>query len=230
MAFTYFCVKVATMVRELGKHNSLFNLFLSELRDQEIQQDSLRFRRNLERLGEIFAYEISKTFTYKEKEVVTPLGTSKMNLPVEIPVIATILRAGLPLHQGLLNFFDRADSAFVSAYRKYRKNGKFIIKLDHVSSPGIEDRILIVSDPMLATGGSVIASVKGLLEKGKPKHIHIVCALATKEGINAVKRNFSLKNLSIWTGAIDDELTAQAYIVPGLGDAGDLAFGKKNDK
>lgn len=229
VAFTYFCVKVATMVRELGKQNSLFNLFLSELRDQVIQQDSLRFRKNLERLGEIFAYEISKTFKYKEKEVVTPLGISKMNLPVEMPVIATILRAGLPLHQGLLNYFDNADSAFVSAYRKHRKNGKFIIKLDHVSSPGIEGKILIVSDPMLATGGSLIASLKGLFEKGKPKHIHIVCALATKEGIDTLKRNFALKNLTFWTGAIDDELTAQAYIVPGLGDAGDLAFGKKNN-
>lgn len=217
------------MVKELGKQNSLFNLFLSELRDQHIQADSLRFRKNLERLGEIFAYEISKTFDYEEKEIVTPLGISKMILPVDNPILATILRAGLPLHQGLLNYYDRAESAFVSAYRKYSKNEKFIIKLDYISSPLIEKRILIVSDPMLATGSSLVASIKGLLESGKPRHIHIVSVLATKEGIDYIKRNFSRKNLTIWTGAIDAELTAQAYIVPGLGDAGDLAFGKKED-
>lgn len=217
------------MIRELGKENSIFNQFLSELRSQQIQTDSLRFRYNLERIGEIFAYEISKTFRYEEKEIVTPLGTSKINLPAETPVLATILRAGLPLHQGLLNFFDHADSAFVSAYRKYEKNQNFTIKLDYISAPSIDDRILIVSDPMLATGGSLDASLKGLLDNGKPKHIHIVCVLASLEGISSVKRRFSLKNLTIWTGAVDDELTAQAYIVPGLGDAGDLAFGKKED-
>ncbi len=217
------------MIKELGKQNSLFNRFLSELRDQKIQKDGLRFRRNLERLGEIFAYEISKTFEYKKKEVVTPLGTSVMDLPSDFPVLATILRAGLPLHQGLLNYFDYADSAFVSAYRKYSKDEKFTIKLDYISAPTIDKRILIISDPMLATGGSLIASLKGLLENGKPKHIHIVCALASDVGISNVKRSFSLKNLTIWIGAIDKELTAQAYIVPGLGDAGDLAYGKKDD-
>lgn len=217
------------MITELCKQNSQFNLFLSQLRDQTIQQDSMRFRRNLERMGEIFAYEISKTFKYEEKEIVTPLGISKMNLPVEYPILVTILRAGLPLHQGLLNFFDSAESAFVSAYRKYTKDEKFIIKLDYISSPPIEGRTLIISDPMLATGGSLISSLNGLLEKGKPKHIHIVSILATKEGINNVKRKFSLKNVTIWTGAIDAELTAHAYIVPGLGDAGDLAYGKKED-
>jgi len=217
------------MIKELGKENSLFNLFLSELRDEVIQRDSLRFRMNLERMGEVFAYEISKTLEFAEKEIVTPLGISKMSLPVEKPLLATILRAGLPLHQGLLNFFDNADCAFVSAYRKYRKNKKFTIKLDYISAPGIENRILIVSDPMLATGGSLVASLKGLLEKGTPKKIHVVSALATKEGINFVKRNFSLKNMTFWIGAIDAELTAQAYIVPGLGDAGDLAYGKKED-
>lgn len=217
------------MVKELGKQNSLFNQFLSELRDEVIQRDSMRFRMNLERMGEVFAYEISKTFNYEEKEIITPLGISRMELPVEKPVLATILRAGLPLHDGLLKFFDNADCAFVSAYRKYVKNEKFIIKLDYVSAPNMDKRILILSDPMLATGGSLVASLKGLMEKGKPKHIHIVCALATNEGINYVKKKFSLKNLTIWTGAIDAELTARAYIVPGLGDAGDLAFGKKDD-
>lgn len=217
------------MTREIGKDNSLFNQFLAELRDVTIQNDSLRFRRNLQRMGEIFAYEISKTFDYKTEEIITPLGMSKMKLMVEQPVLATILRAGLPLHQGLLNYFDRAESAFVSAYRKYTKDENFTIKLDYISAPHIDNRILIVSDPMLATGGSLIASLKGLLERGKPKHIHVVAALACEEGIANLKKKYSLKNLSLWVGAIDDELTAQAYIVPGLGDAGDLAYGKKND-
>jgi len=217
------------MIKVLGKENSLFNRFLMELRDVKIQADSLLFRRNLQRLGEIFAYEISKTFTYQTAEVTTPLGTLEMYLPVENPVLATILRAGLPLHQGLLNYFDKADSAFVSAYRKYSKDEKFTIKLDYISAPSLDDRILIISDPMLATGGSLIDSMNGLLENGKPKHIHIVCALASDEGIANVKKKFSLKNMTIWVGAIDAELTAMAYIVPGLGDAGDLAFGKKND-
>lgn len=217
------------MINVLGKENSLFNRFLMELREVKVQADSLRFRRNLQRLGEIFAYEISKTFTFKSVEVTTPLGTLEMNLPVESPVLATILRAGLPLHQGLLNYFDEADSAFVSAYRKYSKDEKFTIKLDYLSAPSLDGRILIISDPMLATGGSLIASINGLLGNGKPKHIHIVCALASDEGIANVKKKYSLKNMTIWVGAIDAELTAKAYIVPGLGDAGDLAFGVKND-
>ncbi len=217
------------MLFELGKENTIFNRFLSELRDEQIQKDPLRFRRNLQRLGEIFAYEISKTFVYTSKEITTPLGTAVMKLPEEEPVLATILRAGLPLHQGLLNYFDRADNAFVSAYRKYHKKGTFTIKLDYVSSPSIEDRILIVSDPMLASGGSLIAALNGLFAKGKPKHIHIVNVLASEEGIKSIKKRFSLKNISLWVGAIDDELTAKAFIVPGLGDAGDLAYGKKDD-
>jgi uracil phosphoribosyltransferase len=217
------------MIREVGKEDSVFNRFLSELRDAGIQADSLRFRKNLERIGELFAYEISKTFTYRDVEVTTPLGVSKMRIPAEDPVIAAIMRAGLPLHQGLLNFLDRADSAFVSAYRKYSKEEEFIIKLDYVSSPPLNDRILIICDPMLATGGSFLATLEGLLEKGTPKHIHIVAVLATEEGIARVKKKYSLRNMTMWFGAIDDELTAQAYIVPGLGDAGDLAFGKKND-
>lgn len=217
------------MTHVLGKKNSVFNRFLMELREISIQGDSLRFRRNLQRLGEIFAYEISKTFEYKPREVTTTLGALVMQVPAEKPVLATILRAGLPLHQGLLNYFDDADSAFVSAFRKYSKDENFTISLDYVSSPSIQDRILIISDPMLATGGSLVASLKGLLEKGTPKHIHIVSALASDVGIAYVKKHFSLKNLTIWVGAIDDELTARAYIVPGLGDAGDLAFGAKED-
>lgn len=200
-----------------------------ELREVTIQGDSLRFRRNLQRLGEIFAYEISKTFEYMSQDVTTSLGQLVMQVPAEKPVLATILRAGLPLHQGLLNYFDNAESAFVSAYRKYSKDENFTISLDYVSSPSIQDKILIISDPMLATGGSLIASLKGLMEKGKPKHIHVVSALASDVGIAFVKKHLSRHKLTIWVGAIDDELTAKAYIVPGLGDAGDLAYGKKED-
>ncbi len=217
------------MVRVLGKENSIFNQFLSEIRDRHIQQDKLRFRKNLERLGEIFAYEISKELTYEEKEVVTPLGTARMNLLKDQPLLATILRAGLPLHQGMLNFFDHADNGFVSAYRKYDQDEDFVIKLDYISAPSPSDSVLIISDPMLATGGSLIASIKGFLEKGKPVHIHVVSVLASKEGIENLKKTFSKLKMTIWTGAIDDELTAKAFIVPGLGDAGDLAYGKKED-
>lgn len=217
------------MVNELGLHNSIFNKFLSQIRDKEIQKDSLRFRLNLQRLGEIFAYEISKTFDYKEENVITPLGTAKMRLPVQKPVLATILRAGLPLHQGLLNYFDDADNAFVSAYRKYENNEDFIIKLDYVSAPSLKDRTLIISDPMLASGGSMVSALKGLFEKGKPNKIHIVTLIACNEGISNIKKNIDMENVTLWTGKIDDELTAKAYIVPGLGDAGDLAFGIKDD-
>jgi len=217
------------MIHELGAGNTIFNQFLSELRDSSVQKDSLRFRLNLQRIGEIFAYEISKEMNYVPVKVSTPLGMLEMNLMNEQPVLATILRAGLPLHQGLLNYFDKADSAFVSAYRKYTKKEKFTIKLDYISSPNIDGRVLIVSDPMLATGGSLVASIRGLFEKGTPSHTHVVCALASDEGIAKVKRAFTFKNLTLWTGAIDVELTAKAFIVPGLGDAGDLAYGRKDD-
>ena len=218
---------MTTMIRVIGKSNSLFSQFLTELRDKEIQRDSMRFRRNMERVGEIFAYEISKEMDYVEKEVITSLGTASMNVLADKPVLATILRAGLPLHQGMLNYFDTADSAFVSAYRKYKKNKDFIIKMDYISTTSLLNKVLIISDPMLATGGSMSTTIKALLENGKPKHIHVVCLLASEEGLTVIKRNFSLQNITIWVGAIDDELTAQAYIVPGLGDAGDLAFGTK---
>lgn len=217
------------MIKELGLKNSIFNKFLAELRDENIQKDSLRFRRNLQRLGEIFAYEISKGMKYEERDVVTTLGITKMQLLMEKPVLATILRAGLPLHQGLLNYFDDADNAFVSAYRKYDNSEDFHIKLDYVSAPDISGRTLIISDPMLATGGSMVASLKGLLEKGNPKKIHIVTILATEEGIAEVKKHFSLRKTTFWIGKIDTELTAKSYIVPGLGDAGDLAYGIKDN-
>ncbi|KAF0129747.1 MAG: uracil phosphoribosyltransferase [Bacteroidetes bacterium] len=218
------------MIKNLGEINSVFNQFIAELRDIDIQNDRMRFRRNLERLGEIFAYEISKTFEYKTAEITTPLGMAEMQLMTEQPVLATILRAGLPLHQGMLNYFDKADNAFITAYRKYDKNEAFDIRVEYISSPDITDKILILSDPMLATGASIVKTVRGMIANGLPKQIHIVAALASSEGIDFIQRNLSLYNVSVWVGGIDDELTAQAYIVPGLGDAGDLSFGKKSDQ
>ena len=215
------------MVYNLGTKDSIFNQFLSEIRDQNVQTDSMRFRRNMERLGEIFAYEISKKLNYENKEIISPLGVSEMKLIKEFPIIATILRAGLPLHQGLLNYFDHSDNAFVSAYRKHHKNGRFDIELEYVSCPDINKKILILADPMLATGASMELTYKSLLQFGKPKHTHIVAAIASLEGVNYIKRKLNMNRVSLWVGAIDDELTAQSYIVPGLGDAGDLAYGEK---
>lgn len=214
------------MVHNLSLNNSIINQFVAELRDVNIQSDRMRFRRNLERIGEIFAYEISKTITWEMKDVTTPLGTANVPLMAEQPIVGTILRAGLPLHTGLLNYFDGADNAFISAYRKHHKDGSFDIKLEYVGSPSLENRILILCDPMLATGSSMVMTYKALMEKGIPKHTHIVCALASIEGIEYVKRNLP-ENVTIWAAAIDEELTAQSYIVPGLGDAGDLAYGSK---
>jgi uracil phosphoribosyltransferase len=213
------------MVINLSEQHSLITNWVAELRDEEIQKDRMRFRRNLERIGEVAAYEISKTLPFEEKETQTPLGIAQSKLLKEQPVLATILRAGLPLHQGLLNFFDRADNAFISAYRKHQKDGSFVISLDYISCPEIEDRILIISDPMLATGSSLVKTIQFLKEEGKPKEIHIVTAIACTVGIEYIKREEP--SMTIWCGDIDDELTAKGYIVPGLGDAGDLAFGVK---
>jgi uracil phosphoribosyltransferase len=213
------------MVVNLSKHYSLLCDFVSELRNVDIQHDRMRFRRNLERIGEVAAYEISKHMAHMQVETPTPLGTSQCKLLQEQPVLATILRAGLPLHQGLLNYFDRADNAFISAYRKHHPDGSFEISMEYVSSPDLEDRILIISDPMLATGASLVKTIQFLREEGKPKEVHIVCAIACTVGIEYVHR--SEPNVKIWCGAIDEELTAKSYIVPGLGDAGDLAYGTK---
>lgn len=215
------------MLHNLGNTNSIFNQFLSEIRNQDIQEDRLRFRRNMERLGEIFAYEISKSLAYKKEDVVSQLGVSEMNLIEEQPVLATILRAGLPLHQGFLNYFDRADNAYISAYRKHHKNGKFDIELEYLSCPNISDKVLILIDPMLATGASMEIAYKAILQYGIPKHTHIVSAIASLEGVNFIKRKLNMTNVTLWLGAIDEEMTAQSYIVPGLGDAGDLAYGAK---
>jgi len=214
------------MANILSNYNSLVSVFISELRDIEIQKDSMRFRRNLERLGEIFAYEISKTLEYEVSEVVTPLGISPCQVLKNQPVIATILRAGLPVHQGLLNYFDRSENAFISAYRKHHKDATFEIKIEYLSSPSLEDKVLILCDPMLATGQSMLLAYKAMLKMGKPKHVHIIGLISSLEGLNYVKSHFP-ENTTFWLGAVDDELTVKSYIVPGLGDAGDLAYGKK---
>ena len=213
------------MVYNLSQQHSLISNWVSELRDADIQVDRMRFRRNLERIGEAIAYEISKVLPFVEKEVQTPLGIATAKVLKEQPVLATILRAGLPLHQGLLNFFDQADNAFITAYRKHEKDGSFIISLDYVSSPELDNRIVIISDPMLATGSSLVKTIHFLKEEGVPGEIHIVVAIACTVGIEYVLREEP--SVTIWCGDIDDELTAKGYIVPGLGDAGDLAFGTK---
>jgi len=215
------------MIVNIGSKNSLVNQFLSELRDAAIQQDSMRFRRNMERVGEIFAYEISKTFVYEPKEIITSLGSAEVKVMKSYPILATILRAGLPLHQGMLNYFDKSDNAFVSAYREHRKDDEFAIQIEYVSCPEFDNRVLILSDPMLATGQSMLSSYKALLVHGKPLHTHFVSVVASVQGVDYLKRMLPKTGVTIWVASIDDELTAQGYIVPGLGDAGDLAYGRK---
>lgn len=216
------------MVINLCEKNSLVNTWISEIRDISVQQDRMRFRRNLERIGEIAAYEISKTLPFTEKEIQTPLGTSVCKVFQEQPVLGTILRAGMPLHQGMLNYFDKADNAFISAYRKHHRDGSFEISLEYVSCPDLTDRILILCDPMLATGSSLVKTIQYLKDEGMPKAIHVVCAIACTVGIEHVRRE--QPQVTIWCGDIDEELTAKGYIVPGLGDAGDLAFGTKQQQ
>ncbi len=216
------------MVVNLSKQYSLLCDWVSEIRNVEIQGDRMRFRRNLERIGEVAAYEISKFMAHELVDTQTPLGISNCKLLKEQPVLATILRAGLPLHQGLLNYFDKADNAFISAYRKHNPDGSFDISMEYVSCPDLEDRILIIADPMLATGASLVKTIQFLRDEGKPREVHIVAAIACTVGIEYVHR--LEPNVRIWCGAIDDELTAKGYIVPGLGDAGDLAYGVKQQQ
>jgi uracil phosphoribosyltransferase len=215
------------MIKILGESNSLLNKFIYEIRSSDIQTDSMRFRRNLERISEVFAYEVSRTLAYKPVQVQTPLGIADTFVHSDTIVIASIMRAGLPMHQGFLNFFDDADNAFISAYRKYSKDGTFKIQFEHLSCPRIDDKVVLIVDPMLATGASIVLAYKALLEKGKPKHTHIMSIIGSKEGVDYVKNNLPQKDVTIWLGAVDDELTVKSYIVPGLGDAGDLAFGAK---
>jgi uracil phosphoribosyltransferase len=213
------------MVINLSEHNSLVACWMNEIRDINIQADRMRFRRNLERIGEIAAYEISKKLAFEPIETPTALGIANGFTLKNQPVLGTILRAGLPLHQGLLNYFDKADNAFISAYRKHNRDGSFQISLEYVSCPDLTDRVLIIADPMLATGASLVKTIHYLKNESTPAAIHIVCAIACTVGIEFVKREDP--SVTIWCGAIDDELTAKGYIVPGLGDAGDLAYGNK---
>ncbi len=214
------------MVINFSEKHSLVTNWVSELRHTDVQSDRMRFRQNLQRIGEVMAYEISKTLDWEEEEVPTPLGISTCKIIKTQPVLATILRAGLALHHGLLNYFDKADNAFVSAYRKHHRDGSFEINIEYVSSPGLDGRVLIISDPMLATGASLVKAIRFLKAEGEPKEIHIATAIACTVGIEFVRREEP--GVKIWCGAIDDELTAKGYIVPGLGDAGDLAFGTKS--
>lgn len=218
------------MITPLNQSNSIFNQYLAEIRDQNIQSDSLRFRRNLERMGEIIAYEISKTLTFEEKEITTPLGIAKERVPAANPVVVSLLRAGLPLHQGILNIFDRSKNGFISAYRVYDKEGSFQIKLEYVSCPEVTGETLILADAMLASGATIELAYKALLQKGTPEHVHIVGLIASKEGLNYLRKHLPAQKITYWIGAIDDELTSKSYIVPGLGDAGDLAYGAKTEK
>ncbi|MGE6218528.1 uracil phosphoribosyltransferase [Nubsella zeaxanthinifaciens] len=213
------------MIYDLSKNNSIARTFIAEMRDEQIQKDAMRFRKNMERLGAFFAFEISKTLKYKEVETQTPLGIANSSVLVQQPVLATILRAGLPMHQGMLNVFDQAESAFITAYRKSKKNGDFIIQMEHISAPDLEGKTVILVDPMLATGLSVVLCAKQLISAYKIDKLHIVAAIASAEGVKHVRAN--LPKADLWLGAIDDEMTSKSYIVPGLGDAGDLAYGVK---
>jgi len=214
------------MIKNLSEHHSLVSNWISELRDTSIQGDRMRFRRNIERIGEVAAYEISKGLAFVEQDTTTPLGIAKQKVLQLQPVLATILRAGMPLHQGMLSYFDRADNAFIAAYRKHHRDGSFEISLEYISCPPLDDRTVILCDPMLATGASLVKTIGFLKREGQYKEIHVVSVIASTEGIDFLKRHEP--NVKIWCGAIDEELTAKGYIVPGLGDAGDLAYGEKS--
>lgn len=216
-------------IKILGNKHSIIDQYLAEIRDIGIQKDPLRFRENLTRVGELFGYEISKTLTYKVNEVKTPLGIAEVPMLAQQPVLATILRAGLPMHNGLLKIFDLAENAFISAYRKYTEDGNFDIEFEYISSPLLDDKVVVLSDPMLASGMSMEISYKALLTKGKPQHVHIVAIIGSQQGVNYVKEKIKDKNVTLWLGAVDPEMTSKSYIVPGLGDAGDLAYGAKMD-
>ena len=216
-------------VVNFSETDSLLSTFIREIRDTSVQNDRLRFRRNIERIGEIMAYEISKSMQYKEIAVRTPLAETVANVPAEQVVVATILRAGLPFHHGMLNYYDCAESAFVSAYRKYKETGheSFEIHVEYIASPSIEGKTLILADPMLATGSSMDLTYRALLSRGTPKHIHLATIIASRQAIEYCAAHFPEERTTIWAAAIDPELNESSYIVPGIGDAGDLAFGEK---
>ncbi|MEG2150101.1 MAG: uracil phosphoribosyltransferase [Bacteroidaceae bacterium] len=211
----------------LSETNSILNQYVSEIRNIEVQNDRLRFRRNIERIGEIMAYEMSKTLDYSTKEVQTPLGSALISTPDNQLVISTILRAGLPFHQGFLSYFDKAENAFVSAYRKYKDTLKFDIHIEYIASPRIDDKTLIITDPMLATGSSMELSYQAMLTKGHPKEIHVAAIIASKQAVEHIAKVFPEETTTIWCAAIDPEINDHSYIIPGLGDAGDLAYGEK---
>jgi len=212
-----------------SEYSSLYNKFLSELRDAQIQKDSMRFRKNLERIGEISAYEISKELDYQSLTTNTPLGVSQTNVPKDNLVLATILRAGLPLHTGLLNYFDHAENCFISAYRKHSSADDFEVEIEYLASPNVQGKVVLLSDTMLASGQSMVLAYKALLKRGTPSKVHIVSVIGSQQGIDLVSENFP-ENTTLWIGGVDPKMTTQSYIVPGLGDAGDLAFGEKDDE
>ncbi|SDS46660.1 uracil phosphoribosyltransferase [Polaribacter sp. KT25b] len=214
-------------IHYIGESNSILNTFISEIRDKEIQKDSLRFRRNIERIGEILSYELSKTLSYSTTSINTPLAKKEVRLPSNNLVLCSILRAGLPLHQGLLNYFDKAENAFISAFRHHPNNdAEFEIVVEYFASPEIENKTLLLADPMLATGQSLVAVYEAIKKYGTPKELHIIVVIASKEGVELIEQYFP-ENTHLWIAALDDELNSKGYIVPGLGDAGDLAFGEK---
>ena len=216
------------MLTILGNERTILNRFLAQLRDVEVQKNPMLFRRNLERIGEIMAYEISKTLKYKKQIVETPLGEAEMFLPQEDVVLATVLRAGLPMHNGFLNVFDEAPSAFVAAYRHYSKDGSFKIEIESLTTPELAGKTLILIDPMLATGQSLEIAYENLIQSGgEPVFTHIATVIASQDGVDYVQKHFSSQKLRLWTVAVDEELTVKSYIVPGIGDTGDLAFGEK---
>lgn len=216
------------MIKILDQQNSILSRYVAQMRDADIQQDPMRFRRNLERAGEIIGYEISKQLDYKPQTVITPLGESEMLLPDNEIVLASILRAGIPMHNGLLNIYDDASNAFISAYRKYSKDGSMKIVVDHVTTPNLEGKTLIIVDPMLATGVSIELSYYALIEKGGvPAHTHLATVISSTDGVEYIQKHLPMDHITLWTAAVDEELTVKSYIVPGIGDSGDLAFGKK---
>ncbi len=215
-------------VNVLNSEKSILNKFLAEIRDRQIQGDSMRFRRNLERIGEVMALEISRELNYAPKTVTTPLGEAVIEMINDELVIATVLRAGLPFHQGFLNYFDNAQNAFIGAYRKNHKDNTMTIALEYVSGPSLEGKTLLLVDPMLATGASLVLAYEALVERcGEPAHTHVAAVISSEQGVDYVKRHMSGEKTTIWTAALDEELTSKNYIVPGIGDAGDLAYGTK---
>ena len=216
------------MLHILNHENTILNKFIAEIRDKKIQKDSMRFRRNLERIGEVTAYEISKRLNYTTQVVETPLGEAEVNIVSDKIVVATILRAGLPFHQGFLNYFDNAQNAFVSAYRKSHKDNSFEVKVEYISCGNLEGKTLILVDPMLATGSSLVLAYEALCERGgQPAHTHIAAVIASEQGVDYAMKHLPQNSTTIWCAAVDAELTSHSYIVPGIGDAGDLAYGEK---